>query len=305
MALVIRPYTPADLDTWRALLTAPDIAHQFDIYQGDAGFASLVGDPHLDHESIRLAFVGGVPVGFAFAFVIGHGSDAWAMMRPAVLAAHRRHGIGRALAEQVIAHLVNRRAVKEIASSTWVPEPGTHELAAALGFREDRTFWMMTRPRGFVPPEPAWPAGIDVHPSDGSERCLLGWHEAYNDSFAQHYHFVPATFDETRQMAAAEGFRHDGLLLAWRGARCVGFARNTVHLDRGEISVLGTTHDARGIGLGRALLRAGVAWIEANTTLPVTLLVDGENENALGLYRQEGFEITHTRKVWVRPVVRA
>jgi ribosomal protein S18 acetylase RimI-like enzyme len=32
----------------------------------------------------------------------------------------------------------------------------------------------------------------------------------------------------------------------------------------------------------------------------VTLLVDGENENALRLYRSEGFEVARTRAVFSR-----
>jgi ribosomal protein S18 acetylase RimI-like enzyme len=32
----------------------------------------------------------------------------------------------------------------------------------------------------------------------------------------------------------------------------------------------------------------------------VTLVVDGENEGALRLYRSEGFEVTRTRRLWGR-----
>ena len=58
---------------------------------------------------------------------------------------------------------------------------------------------------------------------------------------------------------------------------------------------------ARGIGLGRALLRWGVAWLERESALPVTLMVDGANEGALALYRSEGFAVTRTRRAWARP----
>jgi len=43
-----------------------------------------------------------------------------------------------------------------------------------------------------------------------------------------------------------------------------------------------------------------VRWLEEHAPGPVTLLVDGDNENALGLYRSEGFEIARTRRIWGR-----
>jgi ribosomal protein S18 acetylase RimI-like enzyme len=44
-----------------------------------------------------------------------------------------------------------------------------------------------------------------------------------------------------------------------------------------------------------------VGWLERSTRDPVTLLVDGENDNALGLYRSEGFEVTKSRRIWAQP----
>ncbi len=61
----------------------------------------------------------------------------------------------------------------------------------------------------------------------------------------------------------------------------------------------------RGRGLGRALLHWGVTWLQARTQDPVTLMVEGENESALTLYRDTGFAVTRTRGLWVRPWSRA
>jgi ribosomal protein S18 acetylase RimI-like enzyme len=46
-----------------------------------------------------------------------------------------------------------------------------------------------------------------------------------------------------------------------------------------------------------------VGWLESATADPVTLLVDGENQNALRLYRSEGFEVTKSRRIWAQPRV--
>ncbi len=145
-----------------------------------------------------------------------------------------------------------------------------------------------------------WPSGVETRVFNGGEAMLRDYTEVYNDSFAQHYRYVVATLDVVRTLAADPVFRRDGLMLAYRDGACVGFCRNELHEERGEIGTLGVAHAARGIGLGRALLRWGVRWVEANSPLAVTLVVDGDNENALGLYRSEGFAVSRTRRIWGR-----
>ena len=93
---------------------------------------------------------------------------------------------------------------------------------------------------------------------------LRDWTAAYNDSFAHHYRYVPANVEYAR--ATRRGPR----LPPRRAARsptgtasALGFCRNELHDARGEIGTLGVVQAARGIGLGRALLRWGVRWLEA------------------------------------------
>ena len=69
---------------------------------------------------------------------------------------------------------------------------------------------------------------------------------------------------------------------------------------RPEVAVLGVVPEWRGRGLGRALLRHGSRWLRDRGFERVMLQVDGENERALTLYRQERFEIVRTRQVWSR-----
>src|ERR1051325_7423145 len=107
--------------------------------------------------------------------------------------------------------------------------------------------------------------------------------------------------EHAHKLVESPGFRADGVLLAYRQGRVAGFCRNELHATRGEVGTLGTVPAARGIGLGRALLRWGVGWLERESTLPVTLMVDGANDGALALYRSEGFAVTRTRHAWMRP----
>jgi len=302
MPAVIRPWTTRDLETLRTLMEDPGIAGQFDIFTGPGILEQRLADPHLRHGCIRLAFLGDEPVGFGFAFVLPSAAGDWSVVRVAVRPPFRRRGIGRALADAVVEavkQLPDLPHLVELGSSAWTPSPDAEGFAASLGYRTDRMFWLMERPRGAVP-EPRWPDRIRTRVFDGSPETLKDWNAVYNDSFSEHYHFVPSSLDDARAIAAGPGFRADGVLLAYRDERCVGFCRCELHEKRGEIGTIGVAHGARGIGIGRALLRWGVRWVEAATPLPVTLTVDGENESALRLYRQEGFEVTRTRAIWVR-----
>jgi mycothiol synthase len=307
MTAVIRAWTHRDLETLRALVEDPGLAEQFDIFTGRGILEQRLADPHLRHDCIRLAWMGDEPVGFGFAFVLPAVTGDWSVVRVGVRPPHRRHGLGRALYEAVVA-AVNRLPdlpnLVELGSSAWTPSPDAEGFAGALGFRTDRMFWMMERPRGATP-EPRWPEGIRSQVFDGSPEALQGWNRAYNDSFSDHYHFTPSSLDDARAIAEGPGFRGDGVILAWRDDQCVGFCRGELHEKRCEIGTIGVAPGARGIGLGRALLRWGVRWLQGITTLPVTLTVDGENENALRLYRQEGFAVTRTRAIWIRRITEA
>jgi mycothiol synthase len=250
-------------------------------------------------DSIHLAFVDGQPAGFAFSWILGSGLRPWAMMKVGVLPEHRRRGIGRALLARV-EETLDRRGPLDRLTSLWQPEPDGEAFCAALGFGHECWFWLMERPRGAPPPAPQWPAGITTRPFDGSDRMLADWTDAYNGSFIDHWRHVPSTVEDARRIAEAPDFSPDCLLLAYRGDTAVGFCRCERYPRRGEVGVLGTIRAARGIGLGRALLRWGVGWLEADNDLPVTLIVQGENERALALYRSEGFVETRTRRVFAR-----
>ena len=71
---------------------------------------------------------------------------------------------------------------------------------------------------------------------------------------------------------------------------------------RAEIWTIGVRPDRQGAGLGRQLLRWGVAHLRELGVETVTLSVNGRNPRALGLYESEGFVRTSTRERWARPV---
>jgi mycothiol synthase len=307
MSIVVRPHVDSDHDALLYLLRSPGIRDQYEVYDAPDGVSRVVDGVYTPRDGVRLAFADGEPAGFACAIVLPGPPQAFAVLRGAVLAPFRRRGIGRALFDSVREFALAQRAVpglRELAFSAWEPiEPG-QAMADSLGYQQDRSLWLMLRPRGPIA-EPQWPAEVTVRVLDGSEASLRDWNEAYNRSFAGTYRYVVSPIEHVRELASKPDFRPDAILLAYRNGEVVGFCRNELYEQRVEIGTLGTTPAARGLGLGRALLRWGVTWLERESTLPITLIVDGLNETALRLYRSEGFEVTRTRRTWSKKLDQA
>lgn len=302
MENTVRVCEPSDYDDVRRILATGDLGVHFDIIKGPLGLERLLANPFLPAEALWIAHADGRPAGFAFAFLFEQPAGPHVAVRVGVVPELRRRGIGRRLreaAEGFAATQTRMRRVHDVSLAAWMPNPAAEALVARAGYTPERTFWLMTRPRGTVPAA-VWPAGVTLQTFDCSERMYADASDAYNTSFAQHWRFVHGTVEELRSFVSRPGFRNDGYVLAYRDGRCVGYCRNELWEARGEVGLIGTTPDARGIGLGRALLRWGVEWLQNATPNPITLLVDGENENALRLYRSEGFEVTRTRQSWCR-----
>ena len=303
MRLEIRPLTLADAPAVHALICDPSLAGAYEALLPPGEIEDEWKDPYFVPELAFLALADGEPAAWSLGLVIPNGPTAFGFVRIGVPERWRRRGIGSALLRRTLEWLEAQKprlTMSEIAMGAWLPSETAAPFAERHGFRHARYFWRMNRPRGAPAPASVWPAGIETRPLAG-DRMLVEWTDAYNASFAEHYHFVPSTLEGLRKRMETEEFRTGVVLLAYRGAECVGFCRNSFLGRRGEIALLGTVPSARGIGLGRALLRWGVEGIEARDCDTTELLVDGENENALGLYRSEGFTVTQTREIWTRP----
>jgi mycothiol synthase len=304
MPLELRAYESSDersdLETLRTLIADPSLSGELDTLQGKGGLERKLADPYLVAPLLTLAFVDGAPAGFAGAFALDGGNGRFAVLRVAVLERFRRRGVGGALLERVAKELGSFDPdIRTESMGAWQPNPEADRFIARHGFAHARWFWLMERPIGPIA-EPVWPDGVSTERWDGSGQRARDMSDAYNDSFANHFGTVLSTPEIVHRILSRPGVSPDALRLAYRNGRCAGFCRCELFASRGEIAVLGTTHEARGIGLGRALLRWGVRWLEAAGTPRVTLVVDGENETALRLYRGEGFEVARTRHIWTR-----
>jgi mycothiol synthase len=301
MLIEVRHASAADAAVFHALAAHPSLRDHFDSFQTEDGVRHDLTDPLVAAPLTHLALLDGRAAGFVAGYAVRpEGKPGWVYLRLGVIGAARRHGIARALLRQV-ARIARERDILGTGAELLLPmedHSGSGQaFAARHGFRIDRYFWRMSRPAGPIAP-PAWPPGVTVRTFDGSETALADWSAIYEESFAAHYRPVPSSPDLCRRIAASPDFLTDGLALAYREGRCVGFCRNETLGDLGIIGLLGVAPAARHAGLGRALLRWGVAYFADPRWKGVGLGVDGANDGATALYRSEGFAVDRRREIW-------
>jgi mycothiol synthase len=189
---------------------------------------------------------------------------------------------------------------------------GTKDFDAArratlerLGFAPIRYSYKMARPLDQPIPEPQFPAGYTLrHVAD--EAGIAEWVATFNESFIDHWSFHPTTVEERTHWMTDSHYLAERDLVAVApdgqfGAFCLCWIdpeeneRN--NRNEGWIDVLGTRRGHRKIGLGRAMLLAGMHHLKAEGIAVAVLGVDAENPTgALRLYESVGFTKAST---WV------
>ena len=292
----IRPYAPGDRAALHALIRTPSLQPEFGWVLDNGELDDPVRHPFGEALGAWVAESGRAMVGFSTLVRFPAESGDWALMRVGVHDTHRRRGIGRALAAATEeARQAAHAAVRKVGH--WEPSRCGEPFARALGFTHDRWFWTMERP-GITAPALGWPEGIEARTFDGSDRAFEEWNDCYNRAFATQTMNITSTVEQCRRLAARPDFDPEGMIMVRRQGRCVGFCRCAITPEFGDLDVLCVTPEARGIGLGRGLVRWGTAWLIERRAPNVRLMVDGDNERASRLYRSEGFEVIRTRRIW-------
>ncbi|MFQ5934226.1 MAG: GNAT family N-acetyltransferase, partial [Dehalococcoidia bacterium] len=118
--------------------------------------------------------------------------------------------------------------------------------------------------------------------------------EIQNLAFANQWGFSPNTVEEIRYRARMSFCRPEGILLLMNEEEPVGF--NWTRIEEGPrhvigfISMMGSHPDYRGLGLGVAVMRAGVNYLREAEVDRVQLTVDSQNRSAYKIYNAAGFE---------------
>jgi mycothiol synthase len=164
---------------------------------------------------------------------------------------------------------------------------------AARGFVVVRHFLTMEIDLDDEPPPAVWPQGIAVRtlqPVDG--RAV---YEALNEAFADHWDFVPVSFDEWQEyFLASPEFDPSINFVAEEDGEIAGAAlcRNERRPNTGHVAVLGVRRRWRRRGLAQALLRHSFAEFRRRGRAKADLGVDAENlTGAVRLYENVGMRV--------------
>jgi ribosomal protein S18 acetylase RimI-like enzyme len=193
----------------------------------------------------------------------------------------------------------------------WLGERGHHQVDTyaadaqriawleAHGFTYRRSFFDLQR--GIDPSlaPPVWPTAVAVAryrpgEDDVAVHALIHVDAAWAEVPGHAY----LSLEAWRSMLTSE---YHGWV-ARRAGRPVGWVIGRVFGDgRGWIEQVAIARSARGAGLGRALLLHSLAELRSLGATTLALGVQAENENAIGLYRDIGFEVTREWRVYARP----
>ena len=176
-------------------------------------------------------------------------------------------------------------------------EPAQRILEGA-GFEYARSSWQMQIDLDETPPPPpTWPDGITVRSADPTDAEYHAILDVQNDAFADHYGFVPMSFED---------FVHYGTQMTpfdpslWRlvmeGDEIVAISLNMPFRpgmpDVGWVGTLGVRRPWRRRGLGEALLRDAFGLFHARGVRHVGLGVDASNlTGATRLYERVGMRV--------------
>jgi mycothiol synthase len=220
--------------------------------------------------------------------------------------AFRRRGAGRALATEAM-EIVRERGQPWL--QLYVPPhlPASEAFARAIGLAYHSSLWLCELAPEVPVEPPAFSTGFvtrSFEPGEPLEPYVALMNETFGD------HPTPVSWDlaVVRHVHALDDFDPAGILLVAPvddPDRPVAYTKVEVGPDdagviEGWIAQIGVLPAWRGRGLGRELLRWGVAYTRARGAGRVELAVEGLNETALGLYRRNGFVPTIEWPHWIR-----
>jgi ribosomal protein S18 acetylase RimI-like enzyme len=172
------------------------------------------------------------------------------------------------------------------------------EVLERHGLSPVRYFFKMERDLAEPIPVPQFPEGYSLRHVENDADIQL-WADCFNLSFIDHYNFHPTTVELQKHWRSDSNYvpEHDLIAMAPDGT-VAAFCFCWIDPDNNErnnrlegwIDVLGTRRGHRKIGLGKAMLLAGMLAIKEAGMEKAVLGVDAENPTgALGLYESVDF----------------
>jgi mycothiol synthase len=287
----IRNFTWADVPAWTAIINELSGATGGE-EELDTDFKHLfLSQPSLlAEDNCFIAEVGDVAAGMAR--VSHEPAISRAVAEVAVLPAHRRRGVGRQLLDRVIMQVGELQA-SVLHIQVPVLGRGGRFLLEDSGFNAARRYWRLAATvDGFD--APPLPDGYSIRhfELDRDEQILT---DLQNAAFTGSWGFAPNTLEEISARVRLRPWESDGILLLQSDQEVCGYnwTQRSVQSDvsTGYIGMTGVHPDYRGKGLGRAIVSAGIEYLESKGAKKVELEVDHSNKPARELYLSLGFDL--------------
>lgn len=220
---------------------------------------------------------------------------------------YRRRGVAtamiRALGFDPRKETGSHRLGQGLALRLWAfgDQPPARALMAALGYRSVRELLVMARGLGGdLPADVPLPEGLTIRayaPEDLGDLVRVNAR-----AFAHHPEQGALTDSDIRERMAEPWFDPQGLMIATRDDRVIGFHWTKRHdATTGEVYVIGVDPEAAGGGVGRALLARGLTHLAAGGAKQVILYVEGDQRYVVDLYESTGFETINRDVMYASP----
>lgn len=199
----------------------------------------------------------------------------------------------------------------KLRSSAHAEDRDRISLLTSSGFKPDRYFCRLARSIWEPIPEPQLPQGFTLIQFPG-EQDAEAWVEMFNQSFIDHWNHHDLTVEKFKYDLAKPDYRNDlDLIAVADDGKFVSFCYCEISVDEcdrtgrneGWIACLGTRRGFRKIGLGRAMLLAGLHRLKAAGVETAILGVDADNQSgAMKLYESVGFHNIRNSIAYVKDV---
>ncbi len=269
-------------------------------------------DSDYDPKGAWLAIIDGEAVGYANGLVdrarLAYGlRDSYFDIE--VMRNHRCDGIEEILLEKSLEYLAGRGV-----SATQIPcyqiDTWKKRLLESAGFHEVRKYYEMVRNENCESEEAAFLKDIRVERiliEDDIENLSSRIVDVRNESFVDHFNYAPVTMDRFKNFFEATNDVF-AVTFAVDDGKTVGFVMSEDRppkvegegVREGWVAILGVVKSHRRLGLGRNLLLDSVNWLKSQGAERILLMVDAENEKALGMYKSAGFKVESVEVLMVK-----
>ena len=263
--------------------------------------AFYLRDVDFDPNAAWIVLSEAKPIAFGWAVVEKNRVDAGmddGFMEVDVVKEFRGKGVEEELIDRCLTY-IRSRGVRKARSRSMQDDRWKKNLLESHAFSEAYRVYDLIMPGRSEIPEVAVPEGYVLETHDVkelSEKAMAEIIEAFNESFLDHYNFVPEPKERFMKIMSSVEDPWQAILARKDDAiagLCLAEKSDRLNAERGEntgwIVILGVRPPYRRRGLARAMLAEAADWLSGQGLESIQIAVQAKNENALNLYKSFGF----------------